>query len=480
MLQVRILVTIFFSLGFSFGINLPLVASQIGRVCVQDLNREISSLLNTPERQKESWGVVVERLDNRQNLYQLNPNKYFIPASNVKLFTTAAILLKEGENFAIKTPIYLKTESEKTTLLIWGKGDPTISKLQLNIIANKLLQKGLKHLDELILVDDSNFAHNAVNHTWEFSDLFFSYSVPVNSLILGGNSVILTIKPSNPGEKVRIQWSDEIAGRQWQIINEGVTVKEGEEYTLDVHPFQLEPVLVIRGNLPVSQGEDNWFLSIPKPAEYFRDSLISILSAKGIIVDRVTINSTAQLDLKGYDLLLEFQSPPLKELIRKTNQDSNNLYGEVLFKYVAKNYKNPRDSLEEILEEIGINKENYQLKDGSGLSRQNLVTPKSIVDLLAAMANSKYGDLFRESLAVSGISGTLKNRLREPMAGKVVGKTGTLTGVAALSGYLHPQNYKDLVFSIIVNNSLEKSSDLRAIIDQIVVLLYKLEDCRSP
>lgn len=479
MLQTRKLI-IPLILSGSIAVNPPSVASQTDRVCIQDLNREIHSLLHSPQREKESWGIVVERLNDRQNLYQLNPNKYFLPASNAKLFTTAAILLKLGENFTIKTPVYLKVESGKASLLIWGKGDPTFSKLQLDIIAQKLQQTGIKSLDELILVDDYNFPHNPINYTWEFSDLFFSYAVPVNSLILEENSVIITIKPSKPGEKVKIQWSDEIAGRQWLIINEGMTVAEGEKQTLDVYPLRLESVLAIRGNLPVNTGEENWLLSIPKPGEYFRDSLISILSKKGIIVNKVSlINPPEGIELRGYNLLLEFQSPPLKEWVKKINQDSNNLYAEVLFRYIGENSDNPEDSLEEILREIGINKEEYRLKDGSGLSRQNLVTPKGLVDLLGAMANSKYGDLFKESLAVGGISGTLKNRFRDTtVAGKIVGKTGTLTGVAALSGYLFPKNYQELVFSIIVNNSLEKNRDLREVIDRIVVILYQLEDCK--
>ena len=157
------------------------------------------------------------------------------------------------------------------------------------------------------------------------------------------------------------------------------------------------------------------------------------------------------------------------------------MYAEVLFKYLAVENKdlNSSESLTKILNSQGISNDSYQLKDGSGLSRQNLVTPTALVSLLEMINNSKYNEIFRNSLTVAGVNGTLKNRFKDSkIANNLYGKTGTLSGVSTLSGYLMRDNYDDLVFTIIVNNSTDGAKSLRKVIDEIVVMLGDLEECK--
>lgn len=450
------------------------------QVCIQGLESAINSILNQSERSRENWGILIEKLNQNQTLYKLNENKYFIPASNVKLFTTASFLLNFGENFTIKTPIYIKGKEEFIDeLIIIGKGDPTITKSDLEDIAKKLQQLNINHVKNLILVNSSPIKY-PFNNSWEFSDLYFYYAVPINSFILEENTVTLSLIPSQVGKPILLKWSDKLAGRQWLITNEGVTVSEGEEYSINLNPMGLESRLRIEGNLPVNNDDDNWRLSIPNPEQYFQDSLIAILQNNGIQVEKTEIIGQKNIDLSDANLLLEINSPNSKNLIAEINQNSNNLYAEILLSYLATNQDTKFISQTKILENVGLLSNDYSLKDASGLSRQNLVTPKSLVTLLKLMDKTEYAKIFRNSLSLAGVNGTLKNRFQNEdiIDNNLWGKTGTLTGVSALSGYLRTKG-DDVVFSIMVNNSSALSKELRDTIDKLLVIVAQSQHCAN-
>ena len=455
------------------------------KICIQDLPSKIDNLLQKPTRSQEQWGIIIKKLDSNQILYQLNSNQYFIPASNSKLFTTAAVLLTLGQDFKIKTPVY--TQGEKTRLsrlIVEGKGDPSLKKKQLETIALELKKKNINHIQELILVDNYLPEPN-INYSWEFSDIYYYYAVPINSLIIEDNTVTLTLKPSQINDDVLIEWSDAIAGKQWQVENQGKTASKDSAYNISLNPSLLGTKLTIKGTLASNAEPDNWWLSIPQPADYFRDVLLEQLAQHNITISSTKLLSysdyQSNLSLKNKELLLEFNSPNLTELITVTNQNSDNLYAEVLFKYLAVENKdlNSSESLTKILNSQGISNDSYQLKDGSGLSRQNLVTPTALVSLLEMINDSQYNEIFRNSLTVAGVNGTLKNRFKDSkIANNLYGKTGTLSGVSTLSGYLMRDNYDDLVFTVIVNNSTDGAKSLRKVIDEIVVMLGDLEECK--
>jgi D-alanyl-D-alanine carboxypeptidase/D-alanyl-D-alanine-endopeptidase (penicillin-binding protein 4) len=178
-------------------------------------------------------------------------------------------------------------------------------------------------------------------------------------------------------------------------------------------------------------------------------------------------------------------------LLVETNQESNNLYAESLLRTLQASAKRSPDAdansdsadiglneLKATLTELGVDPESYVLADGSGLSRQNLVSPKAIAQTLKLIAQTKEAAVYRASLPVAGISGTLRRRFNNTAAqGNLQAKTGTLTGVSALSGYLNVPSYQPLVFSIIVNQSDQSTETLRQAIDEIVLLLTRLRSC---
>ena len=233
--------------------------------------------------------------------------------------------------------------------------------------------------------------------------------------------------------------------------------------------------------MAVNSDPDQFGLAVVNPRNYFLESLKNIFVKEGIIINKATINKST----KNYEFeknLTNIKSETLEVLVTKVNQESNNLVAESLLKLLANNGKNKSslEVLEEALTKLGINPNSYQLKDGSGLSRQNLVTPEALVTTLRLMAKTSEAQTYRQSLAIAGVNGTLKNRFQEtPIQGILQAKTGTITGTSALSGYLTTPDYSDVVLSIIVNQSEVPVSELREAIDTIIVLLGQLKKCDS-
>ncbi len=184
----------------------------------------------------------------------------------------------------------------------------------------------------------------------------------------------------------------------------------------------------------------------------------------------VTAAALQKLDLNG-----QIRSTSISDWIKVTNLRSNNSYANVLLSYLGGS-----QSVQQALTNLGIDSKGYRLKDGSGLSRNNLATPRTLVSTLRAMYHAKGNDVFLASLPVAGMSGTLKNRLRHTTAeGTVRAKTGTLRGVKALSGYINHPEYGVVVFSIITNQPTNRSSySVVQAIDEIVLQLSTSTNCQ--
>ncbi|HBB31562.1 MAG TPA: D-alanyl-D-alanine carboxypeptidase/D-alanyl-D-alanine-endopeptidase [Cyanobacteria bacterium UBA8803] len=183
---------------------------------------------------------------------------------------------------------------------------------------------------------------------------------------------------------------------------------------------------------------------------------------------------TTAAALQKLDQNAKIGTTPLAEWIRVTNTNSNNAYADTLMRRLG-----GLSAAKEALTQLGVNPSSYRISDGSGLSRQNLATPTALVETLKAMNIAKGREVFYTSLAVGGVSGTLRNRFRlTPAQGKLHAKTGTLRGVSALSGYLENPNYGTLVFSIIVNQPGQPDQAFVGAIDEIVLQLSRLTSCQ--
>ncbi|MEC4806485.1 MAG: D-alanyl-D-alanine carboxypeptidase/D-alanyl-D-alanine-endopeptidase [Jaaginema sp. PMC 1079.18] len=450
-------------------------------LCLADLAAEISAIQKQTPRDR--WGILVQPLNSETPLYSENAQAYFTPASNVKLLTTAAALVKFGPDYRIVTPIYASgLPPTLSRLHIAGRGDPSLTNEHLNAIAQQLKSQGVNTISEL-WIEDTHFSTPGINGTWEYDDVHYYYGTAVNSLILNRNHFDLILQPQNLNEPVQMTWNDDIAAQQWQIVNHALTAAPDTPYNISIHGQLGEPQLHIRGELALDAGSDLWGIAYRDPTAYFRDRLLQILSENGIHVVQTRLISDPILpDTNAQSLAIH--SPNLAVLIQNTNQPSDNLYAEALLYKIGislgfpATIENGLTALQDILADIGVNPDSYSLQDGSGLSRQNLVSPEALVQTLIAMNNSPYAAVYRDSLPLAGENGTLRRRFQDTLfQGQLRAKTGTLTGVSALSGYLEVQDYGTVAFSILLNHSTAPTSVQQAAIDEIVLLFSRLQRC---
>lgn len=467
-------------------------------ICQDQLKKAIDQVINRPQFRRARWGILIESLlpaATSLPLYSHDAESFFIPASNVKLLTTAVALHRLGTNYRIRTSVY---QLAGGVLRVVGRGDPSLQNAQLKDLAQQLKRQGMRKIQQLI-VDDRYFQGDKINLTWDWQDVQSDYGTAVNSLILNQNAVELTLSPQQVGQPLRISWVDVgvpgansgvtalgttssvIASRQWQVENTAVTASLGTPNSLAVTAVLGQPLLQIKGQLAVNAEPEIIGLPIPNPAQYFLASFQQALLAEGISVKEAFVSSQSMID--GQEIA-SVESLPLARLLVETNQDSNNLYAEVLLRILGVSGSGDTAELgikkiKETLTSLGVNPESYNLIDGSGLSRQNLVSPEAIVQTLKRMAQTPEAAIYRASLSTAGVSGTLRRRfLNTPVQGNLQGKTGTLTGVSALSGYLDVPGFQPLVFSLIINQSNQSSAIERQAIDEIVLLLMRLRSCR--
>ena len=448
-------------------------------ICPAQLGAAIDAAINRPQFRRARWGILIEPLSPTTNrpLYNREGDRYFIPASNAKLLTTAAALRQLGSEFRIRTSIY---QTSASSLRVVGRGDPSLTDVQLRDLAQQLKRQGVRNVQRLV-VDDGYFQGDTLNLTWDWEDVQSDYGAAVNSLILNQNAVELTLSPQQVGQPLRVSWADAIAAKQWRLDNNSLTAKAATPDSLAITAVLGQPLLQIKGQLGVDAEPEVIGLPVLNPGEYFLQHFRNVLVAEGISVERATLESNR--GLAGARELAKIESPPLAILLVETNQESNNLYAEVLLRSLGTGAS--RDStelglkkLKETLTALGVDPQSYSLADGSGLSRQNLVSPEALVQTLKRMAQTPQATVYRASLPTAGANGTLGRRFLNTAAqGNLQAKTGTLTGVSALSGYLDVPGYQPLVFSIMVNQSDQSPTTQRQAIDEIVLLLTRLRSC---
>jgi serine-type D-Ala-D-Ala carboxypeptidase/endopeptidase (penicillin-binding protein 4) len=464
----------------------PQVAAQTpavaGDICPGELGAKVDAIANRPEFSRSRWGILIQPLSSAATLYSRDATKYFIPASNVKLLTTAAALQKLGADFRIKTSVY---SGANGSLYVAGRGDPSIAEAQLKDLAQQLKRRGVDRINELI-GDDSYFQGSAVNPNWEWEDAQAGYGAPVNSLIFNQNAIELLLSPQAIGQPLKVTFAEPKLANQWQIQNNSVTVASNESEFIEVGREFERSAIRVSGQLKVGAESESAYVAVVNPANNFLQHFQQVLVAEGIPVKQALVSSAS----RNFARELAFvESPPLAELVKETNRESNNLYAEVLLRLLGKvtgSMPVPQEDTGEIglkelkiaLTRLGVNPNSYILADGSGLSRHNLISPEALVQTLRLMANSPAGSIYRASLPIAGENGTLKNRLNiTPNRVILQAKTGTLSGVSALSGYIEVPNYEPLVFSIIINQSDLSAAKMRSATDEIVLLLNRLRRC---
>ncbi|MEO0540660.1 MAG: D-alanyl-D-alanine carboxypeptidase/D-alanyl-D-alanine-endopeptidase [Cyanobacteria bacterium P01_A01_bin.105] len=472
--------------GVGVGLALLMQGPAAFGVCRAELGPRLDALANRADLRAARLGIVVETQavnpDERRSIYGRDLDRYFVPASNIKLFTTAAALQRLGPGYTTRTAIYGNNSSGLTTLHVVGRGDPSLREEQLADLSQQIAQRGLTRVNQLIGYD-GYFPGPTVHPDWEWVDMQYGYGAGVNALMVAENELVVRIAPRGTGQPLALEWVTPPPPTPWLVDNVSQTVAGGSSRINLWRSFG-SSTFRLSGQMATGGEPRTLSMAIHQPAEYFLGRLQQQLQAAGVTVGQTSVSPQATASVTTE--LAAITSTPLSDWIRITNQRSNNQYAEAILKTLgvvsggteSSAIAAGTDAVQSILQPLGVNPQTYQIADGSGLSRHNLATPQSFVDLLQAMANSPHASTYRASLAVAGDVGTLRNRFRNTaVAGRLVGKTGALSNNVSLSGYLNPPNHPPVVLSILLNNIDQPGSGMRAIIDEIVQEIAQLDDC---
>jgi D-alanyl-D-alanine carboxypeptidase/D-alanyl-D-alanine-endopeptidase (penicillin-binding protein 4) len=474
------------------------------------LNRRLDEILRTSAATRGFWGIEVAELPSGRILFSRDAQHLFHPASNMKLFTTAAGLEKLGPEFVFRTTVESDSgpdaQGRTQNLYLVGRGDPSfcddvspslrnpaVAKSNpcpaLQKLAEQLRARGVLEVSGPLVADDSYFLWEPYIHGWAAEDLLWGYGATVSALALNSNALHLRIKPGlKAGDRAQV-WLDPLAD-YYQLNNSLETSGAGTEEHLEVERELDSMRLDVWGQIPLDAGETSERVAIAHPPQLVGELFLQALGDAGIVVKGgVQVSHVTRLEaakagqtspqLSSRVVLAEHDSPPLRAIVKATDKESRNFYAEMLLRTLAREVKHRggiEDSLEVLSEyarQIGAEQGETVFADGSGLSRDDLVTPDTLVKLLIHMASGPAFEVFLDALPVAGVDGTLAGRFKGTrLEGRIHAKTGTLEQVNALSGYMDLPSGKRLVFSIIGNSHSLKEHQGAATIDQIALAVY--------
>ena len=459
--------------------------------------------------QRAFWGLHVVDLETGKTVYSRNAAKLFVPASNAKLFSTSLALLRLGQNHRFRTVIAADgTPSEDGTLnsslRLVGIGDPTLSGRSypyedapirgnplgpLEALADAVVAEGIRHIEGDIVGDDSAYVREPYPDGWAQEDASWEYGAPVSALTLHDNAFRLSIRPGTVGAPAVLGFNPPV--EYYTVRNHVKTTATGESRVFLDWP-QGERGLHIWGQVSRQSGARAKLLAIRNPAHYAAWVFARALRERGVTyTGEITTRHQWMYEVADFQrgaapwvpagvILAERYSPNLFQILQWINKESQNLHAELVLREVGRVKRNigsraaGLSELRALLAEAGVSKYAYEFEDASGLSRLNLVSPEATVKLLRHVFLSTERDGWLETLAVGGEDGTLSHRFRgTSTAGRVVGKTGTLTHSSALSGYLFPEDGRVLAFSIMINNYRSHSSYARRFLDRVVTELLR-------
>jgi serine-type D-Ala-D-Ala carboxypeptidase/endopeptidase (penicillin-binding protein 4) len=436
------------------------------------LDQLILNLEQKPETKGIRAGVSVYDLTKGEYLYRYQENKSFVPASVFKLLVSAAALDAFGMDYRYRTEVYALGPVHQGTLegdiLIKGYGDPSLTEQDLQAITQQLIgDKGIKEIHGNILVDESYFDSVRLGRGWTWDDERWYYSAPISALSVQENSVKVTVTHGSKQPKVQIEPKTDYV----QLENKAQMMQGTENKLQFDRPIRTNKIKVF-GSLGRKAAPVEEELSIDNPPLYVGELWKKQLILQGIRFSPTThiVNSKTVTTVGP---LMTHYSKPLSELVRHLNKDSDNFYAEMFLKTLGA-VKKREGSFQagiEVVKTFVKFAEGYHQADGSGLSRYDQITPDQMVTLLRQIQDKPYRDAFEQSLPLAGVDGTMEKRLAgTPAAANLHAKTGSMSGISSLAGYVTAANGDKLAFSMMMNG-VYKLKDARSFQDQATLLL---------
>ena len=410
-----------------------------------------------------NMGIEVVDLNTGEMLYQRNAMRTFTPASNMKLFSDAAALLVLGPDYRFQSQLSTDASSLvhgtlNGSLYLHLSGDPSFTQEHLDALFSQLSAWGIDRIQGNVVLVSNHSVVNAYAPGIVAKDLTYSYGAPLAPLMLDENRLTVTVNPTfRVGESALVELTTPDASLVLdnQVKTHATSKGCGIDYRMDG-----ENHLVVRGCVGVGQWAVQQRIAIRNPLRYAQETVKLRLENLHIKLDgEVVLGQAPSSSL----LLATHTSKPINQLMADTLKPSDNLYADSLYLHAAAilqgtplNWAQAQPVVKNFLQQqTGINLQNAVLTDGSGLSRNDLLTPHQTVSLLQFLHNRfPLAYEYISALPVAGQDGTLQRRLRKPtQQGLIRAKTGSMTGIMSLSGYLYTANAHTLAFSIFINTT---------------------------
>ncbi len=464
------------------------------------------SLVSAAPVNKGEWGVLVVDAATGETLYDKNADRYFTPASNMKLLTTALALDKLGPGFRFRTTLETHGAIAQGVLsgdlILVGRGDPNLSnrKFPFDVkeefdgppetiligLADQIVARGVKEISGDIVGDDSHFPRDRYPDGWEIDDMVWEYGAAISAIVLDDNAVTLTL---TPGDKAGdgVVGVVEPATPDFALENEVATSDKAEKADLTLVREPGSTMVVVSGSLPAKSAPQKRVLAIQEPAQHAASTLARLLADRGVKFWG-TIRASHEPDpaAASRTVLAEHVSLPLGDTLKLVNKISQNLHTEILLRTAARQqgrWAKPDDLLkfpEEFYARAGIAPGDVVQEDGSGMSRHDLVTPRALVALLLYAQKQSWFPVFFGSLPVAGIDGTLNDRMKKAgMMGRIHAKTGSVTHVQTLSGYADTPGGRRLIFSFLSNNESVEDHEVHDALEGLCMAMVEEFDAKQ-
>jgi len=486
------------------ALSLPAAAGSKKKQRRLTLSERVERVIaESPSLARSHLGIRVADLKG-EVIFERNARSWFVPASNTKLYSTSLALTRLGAGYRMKTQVTAEIAPDERGVIrgdirLVGGGDPGLSGRAypydkewewadtapgMEALADAVAKQGITKIAGGVVGDDTRYTWEPFPDGWSIDDPLYEYGAPVSALTFQDNSFRLEVRPGEaPGDPAEVYIYPDVG--QVTLVPAVQTVAAGERTRIRLERAANTTELQVAGTIVAGAKPYSTLLAVADPALYAAQALSAALQRRGVSVgEQARSRHRTGAEETGTDwpvILAEERSRPLGELVQVVNKVSQNLHAELLLRESGAQGK-PFGSREAGLTElkafleasVGLGKDDVNFVDGSGLSRLTLLTPEATTKLLLFMANSENNETWLASLPVGGEDGTLSRRFSgSTEKTKVKAKTGTLSHVSALGGYLeHPRRGR-LAFTVLLNNYNTQSSEARKGIDKLVTTLLE-------
>jgi D-alanyl-D-alanine carboxypeptidase/D-alanyl-D-alanine-endopeptidase (penicillin-binding protein 4) len=449
----------------------------------RQLANDLRALTASDGVKRAVWGVIVYSLDRRQHLFDLNPQALLVPASIAKLLSVASAYDAVGWNYRFQTTVWatgpIVDGTLKGDLVVSGSGDPSIASRGFSPLEDwvtALKELGIQTIDGRIIGDDDAIEEPRPSLAWAWDDLGYPTGAVFGALNAEENRMTVTVTPgATDGSTAQLSTEPRAAHRP--LISR-VTTTAGGASELWPEQRPAEAALTIAGTVRLGGKPATLSVSAGNPTRWFADLLRHHLIAGGVPVrgealDIDDVDSRPRLDDEGAQTLFVHRSPPLGELVGPLLKSSINLYGEAFLRLNSRTGVFPTndaalEALKTRLASWGVSPDAAQVIDGSGLSRRDVVSPDALLAVLQRMYDPAGESAFMKGLPIAGVDGSLSRRMKNTLATRNVrAKTGTMSNIRTLAGYVTTADGEQMALVVMVNNFEGTGIQARTAIDAV-------------